>query len=86
LFTVLQCEQLLVHSSLHLRHCAACRLKDSGPSALKVVARPVIVGGRLFNLKEHPGTHGATQEYRLMAGIQPRKPSITNVTATDKTM
>jgi hypothetical protein len=67
-------------------HCAAHSLKDSGPSSLKVVARPVIVRGRRFNLKKHPRTHGAAQEYRLMAGIQPRKPSVTNVAATDKTM
>jgi hypothetical protein len=50
------------------------------------VACPVIVGGRRLDFKKHSRTHGAAQENSLMTGVQPRKPPVTNVTATHKTM
>jgi hypothetical protein len=52
---------------------------------LKVVARPVIVGWRLFNLKEHLGTRSAAKKERSATGVHARKPSFAHISPADKT-
>jgi hypothetical protein len=63
----------------------ARRGQNRGSRALKVVACPVIVGWRRFNLKKHSRAHGAAQEDTVMTGIESREPSVTNFTSADKT-
>jgi len=60
-------------------------IKDRRTRALKVASRPVIVSRRRFNLKEHPGTRGATQEDHPATGVHSGKPSVAAISPTNKT-
>jgi hypothetical protein len=52
---------------------------------LKVVTRAVVVGWRLFDLKEHLGTRSAAKKERSATGVHARKPCFMHISAADET-